>query len=104
MHVTDLADAHLRALDYLDHEKKDLIVNLGTSSGISVLEILKIAGEISATEISYETGPRRDGDPAVVLAKSDLAADVLEWSAKYSDVQTLLSSTFSAYKSNYKNY
>ena len=98
IHVSDLADAHMRALDYLKRENKDLVVNLGTSKGLSVLEIMQIAREISGAEFKYTLGPRRAGDPAVVLAKADLAAELLGWRAKYSDAQTLLETTLRAYR------
>ena len=98
IHVSDLADAHLRALDYLKCENQDLVVNLGTSKGLSVLEIMQIAREVSGAEFKYTLGPRRAGDPAVVLAKADLAAELLGWRAKYSDAQTLLETTLRAYR------
>ena len=97
VHVNDLADAHLRALDYLNHEKQDLVVNLGTSIGLSVLEILRIAREVCATEFEYTLGPRRKGDPAVVLAQAELAAELLGWRPKHSDAHTLLETTLRAY-------
>ena len=98
IHVSDLADAHLRALDYLKCENQDLVVNLGTSKGLSVLEIMQIAREVSGTEFKYTLGPRRAGDPAVVLAKADLAAELLGWRAKHSDAQTLLETSLRAYR------
>ena len=98
IHVSDLADAHLRAIDYLKNENQDLLVNLGTSTGLSVLEIMKIAREVSGAEFKYTLGPRRAGDPAVVLAKADLAAELLGWRAKHSDAQTLLETSLRAYR------
>ena len=98
VHVTDLADAHLRALDYLNDKKEDLLVNLGTSNGLSVLEVLRIAREVCAAEFKFTLGPRRVGDPAVVLAKADLAAELLGWRPKHSDARTLLETTLRAYQ------
>ena len=98
IHVSDLADAHLRALDYLKCENQDLVVNLGTSKGLRVLEIMQIAREVSGVEFKYTLGPRRAGDPAVLLAKADLAAELLGWREKYSDAQTLLETTLRAYR------
>ena len=98
VHVTDLADAHLRALDYLNDKKEDLLVNLGTSNGLSVLEVLRIAREVCAAEFKVTLGPRRVGDPAVVLAKADLAAELLGWKPKYSDAHSLLKTTLRAYR------
>ena len=98
VHVTDLADAHLRALDYLNDQKQDLLVNLGTSNGLSVLEVLRIAREVCAAEFKVTLGPRRPGDPAVVLAKADLATELLGWRPKHSDAHTLLKTTLRAYR------
>ena len=98
VHVTDLADAHLCALDYLNDKKKDLVVNLGTSKGLSVLEILQMAREVCSTEFEYTIGPRRTGDPAVVLAKADLAAELLGWKPRNSDARILIETTLRAYR------
>ena len=98
IHVSDLAEAHLKALDYLKNENQDLVINLGTSKGLSVLEIMQIASEVSGQEFNYTLGPRRNGDPAVVLAKADLAAELLCWKPKHSDAKTLLETTLRAYR------
>jgi UDP-glucose 4-epimerase len=98
VHVSDLADAHLRALNYLQRENQDLVLNLGTSKGLSVLEIMQIAREVSGQEFNYTLGPRRAGDPAVVLAKADLAEELLDWKPKHSDANTLLVTTLRAYQ------
>ena len=101
IHVSDLADAHLKALDYLKHENQDLVINLGTSNGLSVLEIMQIAREVSGKEFNYTLGPRRAGDPAVVLAKAELAEELLGWRPKHSDANTLLETTLRAYRHSY---
>jgi UDP-glucose 4-epimerase len=98
IHVSDLAEAHLKALDYLKHENQDLVINLGTSNGLSVLEIMQFAREVSGQEFNYILGPRRAGDPAVVLAKAELAEELLDWKPKHSDAQTLLETTLRAYR------
>ena len=84
-------------LFYLNDKKEDLLVNLGTSNGLSVLDVLRIARELCAAEFKVTLGPRRLGDPAVVLAKADLAAELLGWRAKHSDAHTLLKTTLRAY-------
>ena len=98
IHVNDLAEAHLSALGYLESQNQDLVVNLGTSKGLSVLEVLRIAREVSGTEFKYTLGPRRAGDPAVVLAKAALAAELLDWVPKHSDAATLLETSLRAYR------
>ena len=100
IHVNDLAEAHLKALDYLVTQKQNLIVNLGTSKGLSVLEVLKIAREVSGTDFKFTLGPRRAGDPAVVLAKASLAEKLLHWTPKNSNATTLLETSLRAYKKN----
>jgi len=100
IHVNDLAEAHLSALYYLDSQNQDLVVNLGTSKGLSVLEILRIAREVSGAEFKYTLGPRRAGDPAVVLAEASLAEKLLDWVPKYSDAATLLETSLRTYRKN----
>ena len=100
IHVNDLAEAHLSALCYLENQNKDLVVNLGTSKGLSVLEILRIAREVSGTDFKYTLGPRRAGDPAIVLAKASLAEKLLHWTPKNSNATTLLETSLRAYRKN----
>ena len=100
IHVNDLAEAHLKALDYLVSQNQNLVVNLGTSKGLSVLEVLRIAREVSGTDFKYKLGPRRAGDPAVVLAKASLAKKLLHWTPKNSNATTLLETSLRAYRKN----
>ena len=98
IHVNDLAEAHLSALAYLESHNQDVVVNLGTSKGLSVLEVIRIAREVSGTDFKYTLGPRRAGDPAVVLAKASLAEKLLDWTPKHSDAATLLETSLRAYR------
>ena len=98
IHVSDLALAHIQALEFLKHENQDLVLNLGTSKGLSVLEIIKIAREISETDFKYTLGKRRAGDAATLISKSNLALELLGWSAKYSDSRTLIETMLRAYR------
>ena len=100
IHVSDLADAHVKALDYLEKEDQDLVVNLGTSKGISVLEVLEAARRDSGVEIPVTLSNRRPGDPAVVLASAEKAERLLGWRPQFSDVETLLETMLSAYRSH----
>ena len=102
IHVTDLASAHVLALDYISSRKESLTLNLGTGNGITVTEMVDAARRITGKEIKAEYVERRPGDPAQLTAKSDLAKEKLGWEAKYSDVDTLIGSTYSAYKKFYK--
>lgn len=98
IHVTDLAIAHALALEYLDNGGNSQILNLGTSQGSSVLEMILKTQEIIGKKIPYEFAPRRAGDPAVVTAKAEKAKEILGWEAKHSDLENIISSTWRLYK------
>lgn len=102
IHVTDLASAHVMALEYISSKKESLTLNLGTGNGITVTEMLESTRRITGKEIKADYVERRPGDPAQLTAKSDLAKKVLGWEAKYSDVDTLIGSTWNAYKKYFK--
>ena len=97
IHVSDLAHGHLMALDYLFKHKKDLVINLGTGEGHSVLDIISMANKVSNKDIDYKFTIRRDGDPGTVIAGSDNAKELIDWSPKYSDLYTIINSTWNIY-------
>ncbi len=102
IHVNDLATAHILALKYLVEEKKNLIVNLSTANGYSVLEAIEKAKEITGKDIQYQIVGRRDGDPDTVVASFEKANRILNWEAKYSDLETILNSMWNIYKNSNK--
>ena len=102
IHVSDLANAHLRALSFLEEHDEDLVLNLGTSKGISVLEILDAAKKVSGMDLPVILSDRRPGDPAVVLASAEKAERLLEWSPAFSDVETILKTMLAAYRSHHR--
>src|SRR5690348_15042256 len=81
IHVTDLADAHLRALDAC-RTGQHQIFNLGNGSGFSVREVIEVCRSVTGAEIEVETGPRRAGDPAVLVASSAKIQSELGWRAE----------------------
>ncbi|MFI5145060.1 MAG: GDP-mannose 4,6-dehydratase, partial [Ignavibacteria bacterium] len=83
IHVNDLADAHLKALNYIDKENKSDYINVGTGNGYSVKEMIDAARRITGKEIKSEIVPRRAGDPARLVAENSKAKNILGWSAKY---------------------
>ncbi len=97
IHVSDLAIAHVKTLDYMVKEDKSLTVNLATGKGYSVLEVYNKAREITGLEIPMRIGPRRPGDPAKLYAVSARAKKLLDFEAKYSDLDTLLKTMWEAY-------
>jgi UDP-glucose-4-epimerase GalE len=83
IHVVDLAEGHVKALDYLDAGKPSLACNLGTGKGSTVLEVLAATARISGHEVPHVFSPRRAGDPAVVFADPSLAQRELGWNARH---------------------
>ncbi|NLP03695.1 MAG: UDP-glucose 4-epimerase GalE [Fibrobacter sp.] len=103
VHVSDLADAHIRALDYISNENSSIMVNLGSENGISVKTMVEKAREVTGREIPSRIAPRRPGDPAKLVASSQLARKLLGWVAKYSDAETLIRSTWKVYQNSVVN-
>lgn len=83
IHVTDLADGHVSALNILSKKHGILTINLGTGIGYSVLEIIKEFEKISNTSISYSIVDRRSGDSAICYADPSYASEILGWTTKY---------------------
>ena len=83
IHVNDLAEAHVLALEYLDGGNPSAVINLGTGDGYSVKEIINTAREITGCDIKSEIVDRRAGDPAVLVADNSKAKKVLGWKPKY---------------------
>ena len=98
VHVTDLAIAHVKALEYIASKNENLKLNLGSETGTSVKEMVEAARRITGKEIPAEIVERRPGDPANLVASSTKAFETIGWKALYSDVDTLISSTWNAYK------
>ena len=98
VHVSDLARGHVAALDWISKNDKSVVVNLGSDSGLSVLELIEEARRVTGKGIPAEMVGRRPGDPASSYASSALAAGLFGWKARESDVGTLISSTWAAYK------
>jgi UDP-glucose 4-epimerase len=97
IHVADLADAHVLALEYIDKHQQSIALNLGTGQGLSVKEIYDQAVIAHQKPITMHYGERRLGDPARLVAASDYAKQLLGWQPKYSDKATLIQSTYDAY-------
>lgn len=100
VHVTDLAKAHVLALDYITSKKESITVNLGSETGVSVTQMLEAARRITGEPIPAKYVGRRPGDPACLYATSKYAYEKLGWKAEHSDVDTLISSTWNVYKKN----
>ncbi len=95
IHVADLADAHVAAADRLTRAPAAQVLNIGTGKGYSVLDVLTALGKVAGVEVPYEIGPRRDGDPATVVAAVDRVREELGWSAQR-DLDQMVASAWSA--------
>jgi len=87
IHVTDIADAHVKALNYLienKNKKNSSVFNLGTGNGVSVLEAIKSFEKVSGKKLNYTIGGRRDGDVIAIYANNNLAKTELNWIPKFS--------------------
>lgn len=94
IHVSDLADAHVRALEYLENNGKSDILNCGYSYGFSVREVLAKVKDITGVDIKIEDAPRRPGDPASLTAKVDRIHSVIGWKPKYDDLNIIIKSAY----------
>ena len=90
IHVSDLASAHTKAIHFLQREGKDLIVNLGTGCGHSVLEVVHEAKQITQHPIPNEFVKRRPGDPEELIASFKMATDFLKWTPVQSGLNQIL--------------
>ncbi|HPN31654.1 MAG TPA: UDP-glucose 4-epimerase GalE [bacterium] len=98
IHVNDLASAHLKALSYVKSKNENLLVNLGQNNGTSVFEVINTIERITGQNLKYEICGRRLGDPANVIASNKLAFQKLNWSPEYSDIKTIVETTYNVYK------
>lgn len=94
IHVTDIADAHVKALNYLIESKNKSplsLFNLGTGNGVSVLEAIQSFEKVSNTKLNYKIGDRRNGDVIAIYANNNLAKTELHWNPKYNIDDMMLS-------------
>lgn len=90
VHVTDLADAHVRAVDYLEAGGASDSFNLGAGRGTSVLEIVRLVEEITGREVARDIVPRREGDAPALIGDNAKARRVLGWEPRLSDLRTIV--------------
>ena len=103
IHVSDLADAHVRALRYLSAGNESQSLNLGTGKGNSVLEMIQTTERVLGKKVNYKISACRAGDPAVLMALSDKAEQLLHWTPKQSDLENIIRTTWQVYRVHYPN-
>jgi UDP-glucose 4-epimerase len=102
IHVADLADAHILALGALDHSSR--IYNLGNGNGYSVNEVIDAARRITGQKIPARIAPRRAGDPAVLVASSDLIKRELHWNPKHFELEAIIESAWEWHRTHPHGY
>lgn len=91
IHVTDLASAHVLAMNYLVGGGESRVFNLGSGNGFSVKDIIDTAKNVTGINIPVEYGERRKGDPGTLIASSDCIKDILGWNPKHSELSQIIS-------------
>lgn len=94
VHVHDLARAHLQALEHLRAGGESMALNLGTGRGYSVREVVAAAEAVSGRRVPWRDAARRPGDPPALVADPRLAAELLDWRAQLSDLETIIRTAF----------
>jgi len=101
VHVVDLADAHILALEALG-ERDRMIYNLGNGNGFSVKQVIEAARRVTGHAIPVEVRPRREGDPARLVASSELAKEGLGWRPRHTELEDILESAWEWHQVRYR--
>ncbi len=104
IHVTDLANAHILAIEYLKKGSQNNIFNLGNGTGFSVKQVIDISRKVTNHTIPAVICPRRAGDPAKLIASSEKAKNVLKWQPIYTDLETIIESAWRWHKNHPDGY
>lgn len=104
VHVEDLIDAHILALQYLQNGGESIVLNLGSSKGYSVKEIVEAAREITGHPIPTKIVERRAGDPGTLIASSEKAKRVLEWNPKRTSIQNIIQDAWNWHRTHPDGY
>ena len=94
IHVSDLAEAHIRALQALDTNKAQTAYNLGTGTGYSVRQVIETATHVTGRPIATQAAPRRPGDPPYLVAVADKIRSALSWQPRYTDLSTIIATAW----------
>ncbi|SJZ96979.1 UDP-glucose 4-epimerase [Cetobacterium ceti] len=104
IHVMDLVDVHILAMNRLRAGGESRIYNLGNGEGFSVKEVIEVAREVTNHEIPAEVTPRRAGDPARLVASSAKAMEELKWTPKYNSLKSIIETAWKWHKNNPNGY
>lgn len=104
IHVSDLASAHLLALNRLIDGGESRIYNLGNGTGFTVKEVIEVARRVTNHPIPAKIAPRRAGDPAILIASSDKAISELNWKPKFNSLETIIETAWKWHSSHIDGY
>lgn len=104
IHVNDLAQAHILAMQYLAEGGKSDIFNLGNGVGFTVKEVVETARSVTGHPIPLKEEPRRAGDPSTLIASSEKAKEILGWKPKYDDLTTIISTAWNWHRTHPEGY
>lgn len=90
IHILDLVEAHILALHFLKRESRTEAFNLGNGRGFSVLEVIRMAEQVSGLPVPFTAGPRRPGDPGILVGSAAKAREVLGWKPRFADLRMIL--------------
>ncbi len=102
IHVSDLAQAHISAVNWLTKGGASGKFNVGTGTGQSVMEVLRAVEQVTGKKVPYEIGPRRDGDPPELVGNSDRLQSTLGWRPQYVDIRRTVETAWEFYLSHAK--
>jgi UDP-glucose 4-epimerase len=94
IHVNDLVSAHLKGIQFMADHGGAHLFNLGNGQGFTVLEVIEAAGRVTGAKITFEHAARRAGDPAVLVASSAKAREVLGWLPAFTDIAAIIESAW----------
>lgn len=100
IHVSDLANAHVKALQLLLEGSKSIYANLGTGKALSVMEVIESVEKISGKKIKKIVVPRRDGDPQILVADPSKARSILEWKCHFSSIDKIVKTALEWHKNH----
>jgi UDP-glucose 4-epimerase len=103
IHVEDLADAHIAAMEKM-RDGEPILANLGTGRGFSVLEIIKTVEKVTGRKVPVTYGPRRAGDAVEAYADPSYAKKILGWEAKFKDPETIIRSAWNWFEKHPRGY
>jgi UDP-glucose 4-epimerase len=102
--VSDLADAHVKALEAIVETGKTTAYNLGTGRPHSVKEVITAVERVMGRKVPWTLGPRRAGDPAVLYANPRKAQDELHWTPRFMDIETIVRTAWAWHQSHPHGY